>query len=228
MPKFSIKSSLVDFQQLISDIYSLPDDRLYSISDLLSNQERFTMRALKGIRKNDNAKLTLNLIIAFSWLMAVANRLHIDIAKAVWKRFPYLCSYCGKPTCVCKKFKSTVRQKLPKTSGKSPDTIAEYQKMFETIYPAKTRTLYISGVHLAEEMGELSEAIHNFLGEHTKKRFAEVELELADFVSCVFGVANSAQVNMAQRLAKNYINNCHACHHAPCTCNFHTVAEFVS
>jgi hypothetical protein len=46
---FSANQSITEFQKLIEDIYALPDDRLFSICDILSNIERFTMRAIKGI-----------------------------------------------------------------------------------------------------------------------------------------------------------------------------------
>src|SRR3989344_9123097 len=94
-------ASLSDLQQFVSSVYSLPDDRLYSIWDLLTQQQRFAMRALKGIRKQNMEKLKVNLLISLSWMIAIANRLHIDIEEEVWIRFPALCSYCGNVPCVC-------------------------------------------------------------------------------------------------------------------------------
>lgn len=101
--KFKATQNISDFQKFIQDVYGLPDDRLFSLSDLVSNQERFTMRALKGIRKEDKEKLKNNLLIAFSFVFAIANRLKIDVENNLWKRFPYVCSYCRKVPCQCKK-----------------------------------------------------------------------------------------------------------------------------
>jgi NTP pyrophosphatase (non-canonical NTP hydrolase) len=149
--------SLRDFQKLIYDIYSLPDDRLYSLWDLLTQQQRFTMRALKGIRKQDSIKLKGNLLIAFSWLMAIANRLHIDVEEDVWRRFPLFCSYCGRKPCACKKIKPEARKNvILKKNVQRPKTLREFQEMFQDIYPPEGRTLADAGVHLAEEMGEVS------------------------------------------------------------------------
>ncbi len=212
------------FQKFIENVYALPDDRLYSIWDILTQQQRFTMRALKGIRKGSVEKLKLNLLIAFSWLMAASNRMHINLEEEVWKRFPYLCSYCGSAPCECKKIKPKSRPKLVIDESKSPASLAGVQEMFESIYPSSTRTLADAGVHLAEEMGEVSEAIHNYLGEHRGEQFDEIALEMADFVSCVMGVANSAKIDMADELALMYSNNCHICHQAPCICTFAAVA----
>ena len=89
MAALTAKNSLHDFQELIKKVYAVSDDRLFSVSDLISNQERFTMRALKGIRKGDINKLTTNLVLSFSWLVAVANRLHLDLEDCVWKRFQW-------------------------------------------------------------------------------------------------------------------------------------------
>src|SRR3989344_4044054 len=102
MSSFLKGGTVSDFQNLIGNIYSLPDDRLYSIWDLLTQQQRFTMRALKGIRKENVERVKSNLLISFSWLMAIANRLHINVEEDVWKRFPGICSYCGSRPCACR------------------------------------------------------------------------------------------------------------------------------
>jgi len=226
MAKFSQKESLLHFQNFINTVYNLIDDRLFSLSDLLSNQERFTMRALKGIRKGDRKKLKINLLIALSWLMAIANRFHINVEGAVWRRFPFACSYCGKAPCVCKRIRPLKRIKIVKEKSLQPKNLSDFQKMLSLVYPATSRNLFESGIHLAEEMGELSEAIHAFLGEHKNKQFENIEEEIADFVSCLFGVANSAKIDVAKELSRMYYNNCHVCHKAPCVCKFSFVAEF--
>jgi NTP pyrophosphatase (non-canonical NTP hydrolase) len=228
MASFSKNGSLADFQTFINAVYGLPDDRMFSISDLLSNTERFTMRAIKGIRKGDTKKLTTNLLIAFSWFMAVANRLHIHIEDAVWNRFPETCSYCATSPCECKATKRKTRRH-PKIGRKiKPKSLKGFQRMFAAIYPPKTRTLSDAGIHLAEETGEVSEAIHVFLGEHKSKQFHAITEEMADYVSCLLGVASSANLDIAEALAKHYRRNCHVCHKIPCTCGFSYIAQFES
>ena len=224
MAQFLKSQSLEDFQEFIRLVYSLPDDRFYSLWDLLTHVHRFAMRALKGIRKDDQQKLQLNLLVAFSWLMAVANRLHIDIEKEVWQRFSARCPYCGKAPCSCKKIKSHPVAMLSKVKVKPVTRLSDFQFMFEKIYPPARRTLADAGVHLAEETGEISEAVHHFLGEHLLKQFDAVILEIADCVSCIFGVANSAKIDVVVELEKLFHNNCHACHQIPCTCTFSEVA----
>lgn len=216
------------FQGLISDIYSLPDDRLYSIFDQLTQLQRFTMRALKGVRKGNKEKLETNLLIAVAWLMAIANRMHIDVEDEVWRRFPARCSYCGAAPCACKKIKPEKRARMKIDNSRRPATIAGFQEMFRTIYPPESRTLADAGVHLAEEIGEVAEAIHNFLGQHLQRQFDEIRLEIADYISCIFGVANSAGIDVAPALTTLFKQGCHVCHKTPCECTFSKVATLKS
>ena len=220
---------LSEFQQMIGKIYGRPDDQMFSLYDLLSNQERFTMRALKGIRKGSAEKLKTNLLISFSWLMSVANRLHINTEEVVWSRFPYKCSYCGLLPCACREIKQDFRSDTTSESGRSaPNSIGEYQRMFAAVYPPQKRDLVVAGIHLAEEMGEMSEAVHNFAGEHKQQQFENIRDELADYISCIFGVANSANIDLESELKEFFKDNCHVCHKAPCECNFAYVATFNS
>jgi NTP pyrophosphatase (non-canonical NTP hydrolase) len=225
MANFKKTGSLGDFQRFVEKVYAVPDDRLYSVWDLLTQEQRFAMRSLKGIRKGDGDKLRFNLLIALSWVMAIGNRLHIDLDEETWKRFPGLCSYCGKRPCVCKKTKPASRLHVKGIGHARPRNLAGMQAMFDEIYPAQTRTLADAGVHLAEEVGEVSEAIHNYLGQHQEKQFDDVKLEIADFISCVLAVANSADIDVAGALAKMYSNNCHVCHKLPCACKFSDVVQ---
>ena len=218
-------STIRDLQGFVEKVYGVPDDRIYSLWDLLIQEERFAMRALKGIRQNDMQKLGHNLLISFSYLMSIANRLHIDVDEETWERFPGLCSYCGKQPCACQTTKPSTRRKITADENARPKTLAEVQSMFGMIYPTDKRTMADAGVHLAEEIGEVSEAIHNYLGEHREEQFDEVKLELADLVSCIFGVANSAHIDIAKEFSEMYRDNCHVCHHAPCTCTFSDIVR---
>ena len=225
MASFKKSGTIEDLQGFIATVYALPDDRLYSIWDLLTHEQRFSMRALKGIRKNNVEKIKINLLIAFSWLMAIASRLHIDVEDQVWARFPKRCSYCGKLPCQCKAIKAIARARFKRDHALRPHSLGAFQKMFSEIYPPESRTLADAGVHLAEEVGEVSEAIHNFLGQHQQNQFDEIKLEIADLVSCIFGVANSAHIDIAKELEIMYSDNCHVCHKAPCVCSFSEVSK---
>jgi NTP pyrophosphatase (non-canonical NTP hydrolase) len=221
-------ASIKDFQRFIAAVYGVSNDRYFSVQDMFTNVERFITRALKGIRKGDAQKTKLNLEIALSWFASLMNQLHIDIEDEIWRRFPYLCSYCGSCPCVCKAKKVQTRQPVVADEAKRPKTLRDFQKMFEAIYPASGRTLDHAGVHLVEEMGEVAEAIFTFRGNHKDEDFQNLRLESADLFSCLMGVFNSLGVDLAQELAAMYSNDCFSCHAAPCRCDFANITRFES
>ncbi len=225
---FTKQKSIRRFQELNEIIYGLPNDRFFSMSDLIVNHVRFSMRALKGIRKKNKRKLTLNLLISFSFVMAVCNLLHLDCEDIVWNRFPLKCSYCGNCPCTCKIDKTKRRVKLIKHHASRPGTLSGFQKMFQDIYPSDGRTLVEAGIHMAEETGEVFESLKFFRDAGKDKQFNLVSDELADWVSCMFGVANSAKIDVATELEKLFADGCHVCHKVPCTCKISFVISYQS
>lgn len=225
---FPRDGTIADLRRFNELVYASVDDRSNSILDLLAQEQRFVMRALKGIRKRDISRAEKNLLISFSWYMAICNRLHITIEEDIWARFPGVCSYCGTCPCSCAAAKPKRRRRVSGVGKRRPRTLAEWQRMFARIYPPERRTLEHAGIHLAEEMGEVGEAVQNYLGLHRESLFAEVRAELADLFSCLMGVATSLKFDVAKGLWSIYRNNCSACHRAPCTCDFERVATFKS
>jgi len=226
----SVKSNttIKEYQNFVKEVYGLCNDRDFSVGDMLANVERFVMRGLKGIRKKDPEKTKLNLMIALSWFVSLMNQLHIDLGNEVWQRFPYVCSYCGVCPCICWARKIKIRQKISRNDRLRPNTLSDFQKMFKKIYPPQGRSLEHEGVHLAEETGELSEAILKYRGAHQEEDFNEIALEAADFFSCLAGVFNSLDFDIARQLAANFSHNCHVCKKAPCQCSFIDIVRFKS
>jgi len=221
-------TTINEYQKFVQEVYGLPNDRFFSSWDMLTNVERFITKGLKGIRKEDKEKTKVNLLISFSWLTSMMNQFHIDLENEVWKRFPYLCSYCASCPCSCKKNKVEKRQKVFIEENKRPKTLEDFQNMFNKIYPSETRTLEHAGIHLAEEIGEFAEAILAYRGGHKEEDFNNIPLEAADLSSCFMGVFNSIRENMAKELSIMFSNNCHMCKNTPCICSFKTIAEFKS
>ncbi len=221
-------TTIREYQEFVQEVYGLPNDRYFGKGEMITNIERFAMRALKGIRKGDKEKTRINLIISLSWFISLMNRFHIDLENEIWKRFPYLCSYCGSCPCSCKEKKIKKRQKVFIDNSKHPKTLKEFQTMFSKIYPPQKRTLEHAGVHLAEELGELSEVLMRYHGTHEDEDFKKVPKESADLFSCLMGVFNSLKIDVAKELSKMFSNNCHVCKKAPCECNFVNIAKFKS
>jgi len=226
----SVKPNITihEYQNFVLEIYGLSNDRYFGTRDMLINIERFTMRGIKGIRKKDPEKTKLNLLIAESWFMSLMNKLHIDIEEEIWKRFPYVCSYCASCPCVCKEKKIQTRHKPVIDETKHPKTFADVQQMFEEIYPPQTRSIEDAGIHVAEEMGELSEALLKYRGSRKDDDFRSVIVEAADFFSCVMGVFNSLHIVAAKELSQIFDHNCHACKKVPCECSFEYILNFKS
>lgn len=228
MASIKLDTTIKEYQNFIKEVYGLPNDRYFGLSNMLTNVERFTMRSLKGIRKDDKKKTKINLLVSFSWLISIMNQLHIDIENETWKRFPYLCSYCASCSCSCKEKRIEERQKVFIDEKKRPKTLEEFQVMFNKIYPAEKRSIEHAGVHLAEEVGEFSEAILIYRGGHKDEDFKNVELEAADLISCFMSVFNSLEISIAKELSIMFSNNCHSCKNVPCTCNFTDIIGFKS
>lgn len=219
-------TTISEYQKFVKEVYGLSNDRYFSVGDMLTQIQRFAMRGLKGIRKNDEGKIKINLLISLSWFISLMNQLHIETEKEIWKRFPYLCSYCAACPCSCKEKKVEKRQKVLIDENKRPKTLAEFQVMFDRIYPPEKRSLEHAGVHLAEELGEFSEAILNYRGQHKDEDFEKILFEAADLFSCFMGVFNSIKVNVADELSFLFSKNCHVCKKSPCECNFLNIMEF--
>ncbi len=227
MASISNDVSLLDFQKFIEDVYKIPNDRQFNTTEMLTNIQRFTMRGIKGIRKKDPEKTKKNLLIAFSWFVSLMNQLHINLEKDLWERFPGVCPYCRKKPCQCKEIKPEKRIDLTLSlKNKKPETLEEFQELLEKIYPFSKRTIEDAGIHLAEEMGELSEAILIYRSQRQNKDFEEIKLESADYTSCLLGIFNSLKINLAEELSKTFSNNCHACHKMPCKCDFNFLTNF--
>jgi len=228
MASIKENTTIKEHQSFVKEIYGLPNDRHFSLWDMITNVERFTMRGLKGIRKKDKEKTRINLLIALTWFTSIMNRLQIDLENEVWQRFPYLCSYCGSCPCSCKENKIEKRQEVLPDEKKKVKTLAEFQKMFNQIYPAGKRTIEDAGIHLAEELGEFSEAILTYRGGHQEKDFQRIEIEAADLFSCFMGVFNSLELELAKELSVMFSQNCHVCKNIPCTCQFTDITKFKS
>ena len=228
MAQVKKNTTIKGYQDFIQRVYGENNNRSFGRRDMLINIERFATRGLKGIRKQDTKKAKFNLLISFSWLMSLMNRFNVDLENEVWKRFPYLCSYCASCPCSCKAKKVKSRQKVLVNEKKRPKTLEEFQNMFARIYPPETRSLEHAGIHLAEEIGELAEVLLAYRGGHKEEDLKNIPLESSDVFSCFAGIFNSIGESMAKELFVIFSNNCHICKKIPCVCSFKTITEFKS
>ena len=217
MSSSNIRSfSLAAMQGLNHQIYCIQNDRNYSASKMVSRIHRYTTRILKAVRKNKTEGFDYYLAMAFSWSMALGNRLHINIDEELWTRFPGVCPYCTSPVCSCKE-RAAERTEV-KPAINRPTTLQGYQEMFSRIY--SHNTLQDAAMHLAEEIGEVDEAIEHYSGTHDPQLFKEITVELVDAVTNMFAVATALKINLAVEIESNFSGGCPKCNCRPCQCGY--------
>ncbi len=219
------ESSLKEFQELNKQIYLVVNDRKYSIQEIFSNLHRHITHILKAVRKEIYSSIEYHLCMALSWSFALANRLHINLAKEMWKSFPGCCPYCLTAPCSCKD-RPPERQKMAgKAKGKHPVSMFEWQQMFWRIYP---NVILNSAVHLAEEAGEVDETIRNNSATHAGKWFKKTVEELIDVITNIFAVASCRDLNLAAGMASYFAKGCPKCCRLPCRCGYVSVDKLIS
>lgn len=211
------ESSLAAFQENNNNIYLVTNDRNYSIEKISARLHRHITQVLKAVRKEKYDNIAYHLCMSLSWSFAAFNRFHINLAEDMWKRFPGLCPYCLEAPCCCKQ-RPRERQKLGgKYRGKQPVLLRDWQQMFAGIYP---NVVLVSAIHLAEEAGEVDEALQAYSATHQEDWFWKAVEEFVDVVTNIFGVANCLNLDLAARMAEYFSNGCPKCHHSPCECGF--------
>ena len=120
-------------------------------------------------RKRDlNAEEFLPKTIA--WWLGLCGRAGVpSIATMLWAKYPGVCPYCRLETHrgnQCKEAdpakKDIQWDEIARLGGDTPrpTSLADWQRMFNTIYPRDDQTDHENNVHrLAEEIGELAEAV---------------------------------------------------------------------
>ncbi|MEK7658433.1 MAG: hypothetical protein AAB352_01035 [Patescibacteria group bacterium] len=215
-------SSLENFQELNRKIYTVTNDRSYSIERMCGHIHRHITQVLKAVRKEKHDNTMYHLCMAFSWAMAILNRFHVELANDMWHRFPGLCPYCLCAPCSCKE-RPLERHRLEgKSKGEKPISLRDWQLMFAKIYP---NSVIESAIHLAEEAGEVDEALQNYSTTHKNDWFWKAVEELVDAITNIFGVANCLNLDLADGLAGFFANGCPKCCHSPCDCDYVTVDQ---
>ena len=216
-------ATLQEFQLFNKELYELVDDRNYSSLDLLSYLLRHVTKLLKAVRKQKHDTVSYHLCMALSWTLATANRMHIEVSSEMWIRFPNLCPYCSSRPCSCRE-RTSERKKVDELSEATPPTtLFEWQRMFHEIYP--NNTVQDSVVHLVEEVGELNEAIRNYLSTHREGSFEKITEELVDVFANLFALAHCLGLDLGKESVGYFRNGCPKCQRFPCGCEYVLIDE---
>jgi NTP pyrophosphatase (non-canonical NTP hydrolase) len=93
--------------------------------------------------------------------------------------------------------------------------IHEFQEMMKRLYFHRDSERGVEGTYnwLADELGELGEALEGNDKEATEKEFADVIASLAS-------LANITGIDLESAAIKKYSGKCPKCQQAPCQCTF--------
>jgi len=170
---------------------------------------------------------------AIAWWLALCGKVGLKSVEAMlWDKFPGVCAYCHQAKCLgadCAEMKA--QQPGPRWEtlaeigrhSQPPKRLAEWQRMFGTIYPVQqVGSLGAIFGRLAEELGELAEAVRVFPAEP-----GYFLSEAADVFAWLMQVENTLdqEVPRADRgrrieasLARSYPDACADCGGRICSC----------
>ncbi|MBA3550848.1 hypothetical protein H0W32_01415 [Patescibacteria group bacterium] len=208
--------SLFQLQMLNKELYQVQNDRgCFDPPVMASRMHAHATQILKAVRKVRLDKISYQVCMAFSWAEALANRFHLNLEDEVWNRFPGVCPYCNQPQCRCGQKRPSKRKPVVVDPRLRPSSCHGYQHMFARIYP---QTLPEAASHLAEEVGEVDDAIQNYIGLHRKDLYNHIVLELVDVVTTVFAVATNTNLDLATEMERWFGKGCPGCRRASCDC----------
>jgi NTP pyrophosphatase (non-canonical NTP hydrolase) len=93
--------------------------------------------------------------------------------------------------------------------------IREFQEMMKRVYFHRDSERGVKGTYdwLADELGELGEALEG-------KDKEAVEKEFADVIAWLASLANVTGIDLESAAINKYNGKCPKCQHSPCQCTF--------
>lgn len=199
---------------MFHEIYYTRDKRLYSPADLLLHAFEETAVIAESFRKESQAEIQPAIARFCAWIMAFCNDQHIDLQNAVFSKYHGICPYCGAyQHCSCISAETKPRKWRRDPSAKAPNTLAEWQRMFDRIYGRVNR---VAGrekcwLHVHEELGEISQAFR--LRQRNPLRH-----ELADIFAWLMAFCNHLNLHLDDVILAEYPGRCDVCKRSKCKC----------
>jgi pyrimidine deaminase RibD-like protein/NTP pyrophosphatase (non-canonical NTP hydrolase) len=172
---------------------------------------------------------------AIAWWFALCGKVGIkSVSDLLWLKFPRVCPYCQREehdSTICGRKKR--ENPIPiwadlKATGKSkkrPSSLGEWQRMFRNIYKPHHKPEFDSSfARLAEELGELAEAVRVFLA--APGYFVS---EAADVFAWLMNIQNNIDfrdekieenygLSLEENFCRSYPDYCKDCHRPRCIC----------
>lgn len=210
--------TVTEYQQMFASIYTKANER-YSDDKLLLRLIEEACIVVELARKDEREKMPEQLARIYSWLNALANRLGASLQKALWWKYPNVCTYCMRlADCICAiehphhiQDKEAILRRLRRDRSKEPKLLREHQELHMRLYGRQNRRIMLVQIaaHLAEEAGEIS---HEFRHKDRER----LESEMVDAVSWIFAIANYLKIDMAEQIWNQYPYECEKCHQMEC------------
>ncbi len=210
-------STFRDLQRRNAEVYGYQNDIHLEKLDFAMKAHRYAGMAAKYWHQKKVQQIPTLVLWTFSWNLALANRMHIDLQEEVWNRFPGHCPYCGKVPHDygnCKKW-AEGRVVLPPSCARV-QTVDEFQDMFARIYP--NNNVSFAFLQFVNEPSEVCEALQLFNASHLPRDYEKVREECIDVVANTFAVANILGIRIADLHDEALKDGCPNCHLASCRC----------
>jgi pyrimidine deaminase RibD-like protein/NTP pyrophosphatase (non-canonical NTP hydrolase) len=177
--------------------------------------------------------ITQHLAKSIGWWLALSGRLGVrSVQELLWDKYPGICPYCQLPEHSDPKCR-IVKKKDPgpdwrelEMKGRTvtqPKSIAQWQRMFGTIYPAsQMEQMDLCFTRLIEELGELAEAVR--ISAAVPGYFLS---EAADVFAWLMKLQNILEMNLpdeqqglalSDALCREYPERCRYCDKRMCSC----------
>lgn len=172
-----------------------------------------------------------------AWFFALCARAGIpSIEKMIWAKFPNICPYCRLSPHIGRRCKeidparsevdwNELKDVADRDRGNMPRTLAQWQQMFNRIYPRDENSNHDLNIkRLGEELGETAEAIRIF-----PIATQYIICEAPDIFAWLMGFANQFDVDrrtpekeigryLEQGIEKAYPDGCVECGFSICKC----------
>ncbi len=202
----------------LGDIYAEKDKRDYTTKDLVLRLSEEMALIAESLRKEAREELVYRVPRLFVWLFAFCSMHSLDLEDTLWSKYRGCCPYCGaKTSCFCIANESKGHLYHAEDDVARPVTVSEWQQFLFRIYGRINKLLPLTtvGLHLAEEVGELSRAFR--LQERDgKKPLCD---EVADTMAWLFALSSKLHIDLGEVMWEAYPGVCDVCCRPKCECS---------
>lgn len=198
-------------------IYQVPNDRIYSVTDLIYLNQKSIFEYIKHLQDDDNIKASESLIISLGWLLSLINRYHLDLEQEVWKRYPFKCPSCLSIPCICKCENNNYSKTGRPPVGK-PKDLEGWQKMIGKIY--LDRDIEKLNLALLRGQNELNYVVRRFKKEGKKMYFGNIIDRSTEQFVLFLRIFNILKKDLGVEYQRIFSKGCYSCGKIPCECNF--------